>query len=385
MRRLGSFSARNAERALGRFMADRSGNFAMIFAIAAPVLMLGVGMTIDFSNTVSYQQRLQAAADSAALAAATAMVDGQSASAAQTIGLNYFQANVPGYGYVQNALNVYTGQANSTATATVSYSTTQSTLFGALTGSNSLPVVVQATATAYTGTGSSTNTNRTYAGTGGLWGDPHMAGADGSSYMFRGCFTTPATWYNALSDAGIEINFSCDFDAYWQEQAINDISIVIGSHVIATNVVQPVYAPDGTPNYNGVGWVGAVTIDGVTYNPPLGTTTYLNGLVTAVITDLASPANEDNYIGVNFTNGATTYAIVITYDAWEQAALWITATNAGMCGVPGGIWGNTLAGIDNTLSVYNYQVATPTSTTPQYSWATCAPQATLAKTAHLTQ
>jgi len=263
------------------------------------------------------------------------------------------------------------------------YQTSYPTLVSGLLGGAGTLVTVSATATAAV-SGSGSSLDFTYAGTGGIWGDPHMNDADGTSTMFTGCVTTPRSWYAALSDAGIQINFSCDWSTRWNAEAITDISIVIGNHVISTQSTQPTISGNNVENYNGVGWVGAVTIDGVTYNPGLGWTSYLGGMVQSDINDL-TPGKEDNYVDITYVNGATTYNITITYDPDQNAALWITATKAGACGVPGGIWGATLAGVDDNNSVVGFQVASATATMPQFNWSTCAPQTAVSQTVHLTQ
>lgn len=64
-------------------LRDRSGNFAMMTAILAPVLVGAAGLSIDVSNIVISQRQLQEASDSAALAAATALSTGKAANADQ--------------------------------------------------------------------------------------------------------------------------------------------------------------------------------------------------------------------------------------------------------------------------------------------------------------
>lgn len=56
-----------------RLLHDTSGNFAIISAILAPVLVGAAGISIDVTNIVASQRQLQEASDSAALAAASAL------------------------------------------------------------------------------------------------------------------------------------------------------------------------------------------------------------------------------------------------------------------------------------------------------------------------
>jgi len=51
------------------FWADRRGGVALFLGLAAPVLFGGIAAAIDYSALVNQRARLQAAADSAALAA----------------------------------------------------------------------------------------------------------------------------------------------------------------------------------------------------------------------------------------------------------------------------------------------------------------------------
>jgi len=56
-------------RARRAFARDAGGNFAMMFALAAPILILFVGMGVDYKVGLSDKARLDTSADAAALAA----------------------------------------------------------------------------------------------------------------------------------------------------------------------------------------------------------------------------------------------------------------------------------------------------------------------------
>lgn len=60
-----------------KLLNDRGGNFAMLTAIALPVLIGSASLAVDFSNMVVQRQQLQEATDSAALAAASALASGK--------------------------------------------------------------------------------------------------------------------------------------------------------------------------------------------------------------------------------------------------------------------------------------------------------------------
>lgn len=64
---------RHFHRALGEFAAHSSANISMVMALALPVLLGAAALSIEFSGYNSRQAQLQAAADSAAIAAARHM------------------------------------------------------------------------------------------------------------------------------------------------------------------------------------------------------------------------------------------------------------------------------------------------------------------------
>lgn len=64
------FRSTPVRRVLARFGADRRGNVAMMFALAATVLIGFVGVALDFSRTITVRDAAQNALDAAALAAA---------------------------------------------------------------------------------------------------------------------------------------------------------------------------------------------------------------------------------------------------------------------------------------------------------------------------
>ncbi len=59
---------------IARILRDRSGNFAMMTAILMPVAIGAAGIAVDVSSMMLSQRQLQEASDSAALAAASALV-----------------------------------------------------------------------------------------------------------------------------------------------------------------------------------------------------------------------------------------------------------------------------------------------------------------------
>ncbi len=80
-------------RFIGKWAADRRGNFAMIFAIALIPIAAAAGASIDISRAYIVETRLSAALDAAALAVGTA--SGMSSQEVQAIAQAYFDANYP--------------------------------------------------------------------------------------------------------------------------------------------------------------------------------------------------------------------------------------------------------------------------------------------------
>lgn len=77
---------------LSRLMKDRAGNFGIMTAAMLPVLLGVAGVAIDVTNAMQEKSRLQALADSATLAAASAMADSgnMTEQEAENMALGYF-------------------------------------------------------------------------------------------------------------------------------------------------------------------------------------------------------------------------------------------------------------------------------------------------------
>lgn len=81
--------------ALPAIWRDRNGNFAIMFALLAPLLLAAASISIDFSKMMGTKTRLAAIADSAALAASSAMADqGLSETEAKALALRYVDAQL---------------------------------------------------------------------------------------------------------------------------------------------------------------------------------------------------------------------------------------------------------------------------------------------------
>ncbi len=90
---------------------DRRGNLVVIYAISAPVLVVAIGFAIDFGRAAQLRTRLNAAADSAALAALTPNMMGQSNATAQAAALSMFNG-------LAGAMSGLAGQPTVTVTIT---------------------------------------------------------------------------------------------------------------------------------------------------------------------------------------------------------------------------------------------------------------------------
>ncbi|MDX3927674.1 MAG: pilus assembly protein [Shinella sp.] len=91
---------------LSRLMADRLGNFGMMTALVLPVLFGAGSLALDVTNMMMTKSRLQGAADSAALAAASAIAnDNYTPDQARELALNFMKAQM-GNGDIASRTNV---------------------------------------------------------------------------------------------------------------------------------------------------------------------------------------------------------------------------------------------------------------------------------------
>jgi Flp pilus assembly protein TadG len=138
-----------------RLRADTSGNILMMMGFAILPLTFMVGMGIDYSRAEKLQTKMNAAADSAALAAVSQSMISQSDAAAQAAARSMFNSQVAGLnGMIYNSSTdlhmtyVAAGAFNNGRTVTVTYTARSTNIFGSLLGSASLPITGTATANA---------------------------------------------------------------------------------------------------------------------------------------------------------------------------------------------------------------------------------------------
>ena len=135
-----------------RFLADRRGNVAMMYALMLPVMIFGAGFAIDYTHAMQVQTQLDAAADAAVLAGLTPTMMQQSDTAAQTAALNLFNAQastIPSL--VNDSLNptvTVTNPNNNTYIRyiTVSYTAANTNIFAGILGYSALGIAGSSTA-----------------------------------------------------------------------------------------------------------------------------------------------------------------------------------------------------------------------------------------------
>src|SRR5690349_3323043 len=77
-----------------RLLRERKGNVAVMFALTTIPVVFLAGMALDYAAAIQKLQRLNAAADSAALAAVSPALMSQTTSQAQTVAANFFTGQV---------------------------------------------------------------------------------------------------------------------------------------------------------------------------------------------------------------------------------------------------------------------------------------------------
>jgi len=357
---------------IGKFASNDRGNFTMAFAMIMPLVVATVGIAADFGRASFIRTEMKLAADQAAMAATVAVGNGSTTNAAIQLATAQWYANTAGITGATIKPTFSVASSGGKASASVAFSGSVATTFARIMGVQSLSV------SGVTGTQGNVTTVPPirYSGTGTMWGDPHLDGADG----YHARFTCPNPyWYNMLSDGGIEANVYCyhmTTGPYPDTDIISDMAVTLGSHTISIHQDAP------NPNFTWPAsreWLGQVTIDGQVYNP---TSTSLlanwpEGTVTAVIGDGGDPANQSLD---NITITTPQYNVVLSFEHNNGGNVQITASNAGTCGAPGGLWGETLAGINDTtvsatqadaVDAGQFALPLPTSTSSEFNRKPC--------------
>ncbi|WP_407116315.1 TadE/TadG family type IV pilus assembly protein [Bradyrhizobium sp. LMG 9283] len=144
---------------LRRFIHDRRGNIAVIFALACPPLITVVGCAVDYARATQVRSKLQAAADAASVGSVAKASPGFAAAGSMTsdgtipVGVtdaqNIFNANVANLtGYTLNGLTPTVVKSGSTVTSTVSFTASVNTMFLGVIGKAALTMSGTSKATA---------------------------------------------------------------------------------------------------------------------------------------------------------------------------------------------------------------------------------------------
>ncbi|MCK1759397.1 pilus assembly protein [Bradyrhizobium sp. 137] len=142
-----------------RFIHDRRGNIAVIFALCCVPLITVVGCAVDYSRATQIRSKLQGAADAAsvgsvaksspAFAAAGTMTSDGPISVGVTDAQNIFDANRANLtGYTLKNITPTVVKSGSTVKSTVSFSAELNTMFLGVIGKTALTVSGTSTATA---------------------------------------------------------------------------------------------------------------------------------------------------------------------------------------------------------------------------------------------
>ncbi len=132
---------------VARLIASRDGNVAITLALAlVPMVFLG-GMALDYASATQRLQRLNAAADAAALAAVSPSLMNQSVTQAQTVATNVFTSQASAIqGVSFGTPTVTVSQSGLARTATVTFSASSTNFFPNILRQASWPLSGTATA-----------------------------------------------------------------------------------------------------------------------------------------------------------------------------------------------------------------------------------------------
>jgi Flp pilus assembly protein TadG len=139
-------SIRNLLNSAARFQRDEQGVVAMTFALSVTIVAMMVGCAVDVGKALHAHQKLGAAVDGATVAAAKAMKDGSSISAAQDLARKFFDENMKGSGNYApvSAFNV---DINETArSVTITLDSAMPTTFSRVAGVQTISLPQKSTA-----------------------------------------------------------------------------------------------------------------------------------------------------------------------------------------------------------------------------------------------
>jgi Flp pilus assembly protein TadG len=146
-------------RELGRFRDDRSGNIAVLFALALVPVISAIGCAVDYSRAAQLRTKLQAAVDAASVGsiaktspayiAAGSMTANGPIPVGVTDATRLFNGNMSGVpGYTLNYVRPVVTKTGSQLSSVVEFSATLSTMFLGVIGKSTVTVTGSSTALA---------------------------------------------------------------------------------------------------------------------------------------------------------------------------------------------------------------------------------------------
>ena len=147
---------------IARWSRNRRGSVAIMFALALPVMIFGIGFAVDYGLYAREKARLNMMADEAGLAAVSSTAMTETTTQAQTLAQNMFTAQASQLPRItlaagQPAVTISMDSSNLIRTASVTYSATYSTMFSGVLGVPTLPVSGQSVAQSASETAPNTN------------------------------------------------------------------------------------------------------------------------------------------------------------------------------------------------------------------------------------
>jgi Flp pilus assembly protein TadG len=130
-----------------RLLQHRQGNVAIIFALSMIPVVFLVGMALDYAAATQKLQRLNAAADAAALAAVSPALMTATTTQAKTVATNFFTGQASAItGTTVPAPTVTVTQSGLARTATVAFTASSANSFASVLGQTAWPLSGAATA-----------------------------------------------------------------------------------------------------------------------------------------------------------------------------------------------------------------------------------------------
>lgn len=387
---MGEVSAK-ARRAALAFRQDQKGAVALIFCAALAPLMVMGGVAVDYAKLSRAREKLVIAADAAVVAAVADLQKTGDVTHAQNVGRGMLQGNLADMTQYMT-INVATAfSENRQATMTLRATLRMPNQFGNLLGQPTTDIIQESVAQGYLDNAAAVGSAQTRGSfRGSINSDPELTYADGGN----GFVDCPApNWYNALSDSGIQINFACSKAGSYNY--IRKMTVLLGSHRVDYDVYNGSISNVAFPRGGswGLGLPATLTVDGAaytiparTYSDPLPELTLVDAPEGKIyLTPYYNPqVNMDKtqmqtMMGIRVVTPV--YNITLNYDfGWylQEGGLYFSATNPGLCGTPGGIWGRSVRGEHvggSNRSAYGntaenpYMVLARDSKSPEFYWA----------------